>query len=109
MSGRVRVLATPAIAAGFRLAGLVVDTVRPGEDAADRLLAIVARPDLGILIVEQSLLDAVPNDTRRDVERRALPIVVPMPPPAWSEARADAEAYILELLRRAIGYRVRLQ
>jgi vacuolar-type H+-ATPase subunit F/Vma7 len=109
MSSHVRVLASPAIAAGFRLAGLPADTLDAGDDPAARLLAAVALPDLGILIVEQLLLDAVPDDVRRDVERRALPILVPMPAPAWGEARGDAEAYILELLRRAIGYRVRLQ
>jgi hypothetical protein len=33
---------------------------------------------------------------------------VPFPGPAWGPPREGAEAYIAELLRRAIGYRVRL-
>jgi vacuolar-type H+-ATPase subunit F/Vma7 len=46
---------------------------------------------------------------RREVERRAVPIVVPVPAPEWEAGRGAAEDIILELLRRAIGYRVRLR
>jgi vacuolar-type H+-ATPase subunit F/Vma7 len=108
VSASVRVLASPAIAAGFRLAGLsAVDVVE--AQATEQLLATVARPNVGILVVEQSVLDAIPDDVRMEIEHRILPIIVPMPTPNWGATRGDAEAYILELLRRAIGYRVRLQ
>lgn len=110
MSASVRVLASPAIAAGFRLAGLsAVDVDVVESRATEQLLATVARPNVGILVVEQSLLDAIPDDVRMEIEHRILPIIVPMPTPNWGATRSDAEAYILELLRRAIGYRVRLQ
>jgi vacuolar-type H+-ATPase subunit F/Vma7 len=109
VSWRVRVLASPAVAAGFRLAGLAVDEVRDARDAGERLAAAEAQPDVGILLIEQALLDAVPEVVRRAAERRALPILVPIPTPAWGAGALDAESYILELLRRSIGYRVRLQ
>ncbi len=109
MSYTVRVLASPALAAGFRLAGLFVDEVVDPRDAGDRLLLAAAAPHTGILLVEQALLDAVPEQTRHDVERRAVPILVPVPAPSWDGAPSGAEDYILDLLRRAIGYRVRLQ
>jgi len=109
VSWRVRVIASPGIATGFRLAGLRVDEVADARDAGDRLVSAGAQPDVGILLVEQALLDLVPEITRREAERRALPILVPIPAPAWGGAKGDAESYILELLRRSIGYRVRLQ
>jgi hypothetical protein len=40
------------------------------------------------------------------LDRQALPVVAPVPGPSW-DARRDAEAYIMEVLRQAIGYRVR--
>ena len=104
MSWRVRVLASPGTAAGFRLAGLTVDEVPDPREAGQRLALAAAQPELGILLVEQALLDAI----RRAAERRAVPILVPIPKPAWGSAKSDAEGFILELLRRAIGYRVRL-
>jgi len=109
MSWSVRVLATPALASGFRLAGLVTDDVANTDDIGPLLAARSAEPGLGILIVEQRLLDAAPDVVRREVERRPVPIIVPVPTPAWGERPADAEELILELLRRAIGYRVKLR
>jgi vacuolar-type H+-ATPase subunit F/Vma7 len=109
VSWRVRVIASPAVATGFRLAGLTADAVSNPRDAADRLIACAADPSLGILLVEQPLLDAVPDVVRRTLERRAIPILVPIPVPAWASPASGAESFILELLRRAIGYRVRLQ
>ena len=109
MSWRVRVLASPGTADGFRLAGFTVDEVPDPREAGQRLALAAAQPELGILLVEQALLDAVPDSIRRAVERRAVPILVPILKPAWGSAKSDAEGFILELLRRAIGYRVRLQ
>lgn len=110
MSGwRVRVLASPATAAGYRLAGLTVDEVAGRADAGDRLSAAAGDSTVGIILVEQRLLDAVPPAVRRAVDRRPLPIVVPIPEPNFTRAPSEAEGYIVELLRRAIGYRVRLQ
>ena len=109
MSWRVRVLASAATAPGYRLAGLTVEEVMHLADSGERLAGAAADPDVGILLVEQQLLDAVPPAMRRAVERRALPIVVPIPAPNWTHAPLEAESYIVELLRRAIGYRVRLQ
>ena len=40
------------------------------------------------------------------LDREALPVIAPVPAPRWDE-RSEAEAYILEILRQAIGYRVR--
>jgi vacuolar-type H+-ATPase subunit F/Vma7 len=109
VSWRVRVLASAATAAGYRLAGLTADEVGNRAEAGDRLAAMAADADVGIILVEQHLLDAVPPAVRRAVDRRPLPIIVPVPTPNWTHGPSDAESYIVDLLRRAIGYRVRLQ
>jgi hypothetical protein len=36
-------------------------------------------------------------------------MVLPVPGPEWGKRRSTAEAYIVELLRQVIGYRVRLR
>jgi vacuolar-type H+-ATPase subunit F/Vma7 len=109
VSWRVRVLASPATAAGYRLAGLAAEEVARASDAGERLVAAAAVAGVGIILVEQALLDAVPSATRRAIDRRALPIIVPIPLPNWTHAADSTDTYIVELLRRAIGYRVRLQ
>lgn len=108
MKGTVRVLASPAVATGFRLAGL---DAMPVGDPADTAMALqrVTGSEVGILLVEQQLLDRVPAGVRAELERSALPLVVPIPTPTWDARGRGAEDYILDLLQRAIGYRVRLQ
>ena len=105
----VRVLARPEIGAGFSLAGL--QTVDAGDDAQAReqLQGLMSTPEIGVILVEEGLYDRLPEESRRDLGRRPLPMVVPFPEPAWTERPQEADAYIIELLRQVIGYRVRLK
>lgn len=109
MKGTVRAVASPASASGYRLAGVPTDAVSRDDDIGRLLLARVGEPGLGILIVEQRLLESAPPSVRRDIERRPVPIIVPVPSPEPGRPPADAEGLIVELLRRAIGYRVKLK
>lgn len=108
MRGGVLVLARPAAAAGFALAGLETQGASDADAGARRVEALLERPDVGILFVEESIHAALDPAVRRAIAGRALPLVVPFPAPAWGEAPSAAEAFIVELLRRAIGYRVRV-
>ena len=45
---------------------------------------------------------------RRALARRPLPMVVPFPIPRRALAAPAPDAFIAELLRQAIGYRVRI-
>jgi vacuolar-type H+-ATPase subunit F/Vma7 len=105
----VRAVAAPALAAGFRLGGVAVDEVTSPGQVADVLGRLAAAGDVGVILVQQDFFDALDDTVRRDFERRPLPIIVPVPAAEWATRRPGAEDYILELLRRAIGYRVRLQ
>lgn len=107
MSTGVRVLCRPDVATGFALAGVAVDTATADADAARQLAGLLGRRDLGVLLVEDRIYQALPEDARRLADRSTLPVVVPFPSPSW-EAMPPAEEYVVELLRRAIGYRVRL-
>ena len=109
MTWSVRVLASPALAVGFRLAGIAADDITDPADAGAALTARSAEPGLGILIVEQRLLDAASATVRREVERKPVPIIVPVPSPTWGDGPDDADNVILDLLRRAIGYQVKLR
>jgi vacuolar-type H+-ATPase subunit F/Vma7 len=107
VSHGVRVLCRPAVAAGFRLAGVApTEAADPGEGA--RLLrTMLDDPGHGVILVEEAIYAAVPEATRRELARRPLPMVVPFPSPTWVAPAEGPEAFIAELLRQAIGYRVR--
>ena len=109
MRTTVRAIALPAAAAGLRLAGLAADEVPTPAAAPARILALADRQDVGLLLVEQDLLDAVPDVERRALLDRPQPIVVPFPAPVIGVSGAPADLIIREILQRAIGYRVRLK
>jgi vacuolar-type H+-ATPase subunit F/Vma7 len=105
----VRVLCRPEIAAGFALAGLRPVEAATAQEGSERLRDLLTQSDVGVVLMEEAFYDALPEDLRRQVGRRPLPMVVPFPEPAWAPQREEAEAYIVELLRQVIGYRVRLK
>ena len=108
MSHAVTVLCRPEVAGGFGLAGMrPLEASDPAEGVA-RLRELLRDPAAGVVLVEEAFYEALPDDLRLELARRPLPMVVPFPGPRW-EGRAAAEAYIVELLRQVIGYRVRLK
>ena len=110
MSHAARVVCRPEIAAGFRLAGLrAVDAASP-EDGAARTVELAEAPDVGLILVEEPCFAALSETARATLARRALPVIIPFPAPAAAAGEpARAEDYLVEILRQAIGYRVRLK
>jgi V/A-type H+-transporting ATPase subunit F len=109
MSHAVHVLARPQVASGFRLAGVRSDEVLDIPEGVARMRELLRDPAAGVVLLEDSLYDALPSALRAELGRRPLPMVVPVPGPEWGERRTAAESYIVELLRQVIGYRVRLR
>lgn len=108
MTRGVRVLCRSGTAAGFALAGLVADMADEASVAEATLRALLQRPEVGIVLLEESIYEGLAPELRTLVDRVPQPIVVPFPGPAW-RAAVSAEQQVVELLRRAIGYRVRLR
>jgi len=104
-----RVVTGPETADGFLLAGVKVDTVRTADETEARLKAVLEEKDCGLLLVDELLLDQVGEPLLRRLERAALPIVVPLPLDMtwWREKRGMD--YLLRLIRRSIGYHMRLR
>jgi vacuolar-type H+-ATPase subunit F/Vma7 len=92
MKASVHVICSSAAAPGVALAGI------------DPLVADSG----GIVLIEQALYDALPPGVRRQLRRDGTPIVMPFPSPGLPTGVAP-EQELLDILRRAIGYRVRLR
>jgi len=97
----------PGDGLGFRLAGAAVEEVPPGgETAAFRRL--LSDPHAGVLAVEEELLQAVPPRLLRRARERGLPVVLPFALPRTVGEEGRGRAYVAALIRRAIGYSVKL-
>ncbi len=78
---------------------------KPGADA--RGVELAADAAVGIVLVEDGLHRGLPAELVQRLERAARPLVATFPGPHLAAPEAAEEA-VLEILRRAIGYRVRL-
>ncbi|HTS79931.1 MAG TPA: V-type ATP synthase subunit F [Myxococcaceae bacterium] len=105
---RVALICRPEVAPAFALAGFRPLVVAEAEEAARRLTALLSDPRVGLVLVEGPLHDGLDADLQRRLSARPVPLVVPVPAPSWTE-HATADQVIVELLRRAIGYQVRLR
>ncbi|HET6415108.1 MAG TPA: V-type ATP synthase subunit F [Polyangiales bacterium] len=105
---RLVVVASPGLSAGFALAGVPVFQASDGAEAARQIQHATDEAKAGVIIIDEPLYRELTEDLRRTLERSTLPLVIPVPGPDWT-TESSAHEYIVEILRRAIGYRVRLQ
>ncbi len=104
---RFAVAVRPADALGFRLAGATVEAVAEGDEAA-AFKKLLADPALGVVAVEEELLAAVPPRLVKRARERGVPVVLAF---ALPRRRADVgrgREYVAALIRRAVGYAVKL-
>lgn len=90
---------------GFSLAGIMHLAVEPAETGGvlDRVLA---EPDNGLVIIDERLVQGEIEERLRDREQAWGGILLVLPSPEMLPP--EAEDYAARLIRRAIGYHVRL-
>jgi V/A-type H+/Na+-transporting ATPase subunit F len=104
---RLAVAVRPGDAGGFRLAGAEVREIEPGDEAA-AFRDLLGDPRVGVLAVEEALLSAAPPRLLARARERGLPVVLPFAlPRRWGEP-GRGQSWVAELIRRAVGYGVRL-
>jgi vacuolar-type H+-ATPase subunit F/Vma7 len=109
MKRSVRIVCRSQLAPGFALAGLQIDEAPTAAAGAARIAALAKDPAVGLLLVDEACWAALPESERRALVRKPLPLIVPFPGPAWAPGPPAAEAHLAEILRQALGYRVRLR
>jgi V/A-type H+/Na+-transporting ATPase subunit F len=104
---RLAVAVRPEDALGFRLAGVRVEPVAPGEEAG-AFRRLLADPQLGVLAAEEELLRAAPARLLARAHQRGVPVVLPFALPRRLGEEGPGRAYVAALIRRAVGYGVKL-
>jgi V/A-type H+-transporting ATPase subunit F len=103
------VVTDPDTALGFRLAGVEVSEVGTTEEAADRLLALLGVKEVGIVIYNEEYRAALPEKSQVALEESMSPVFFAIPVSQAKRAGEPRERYLARLLRRAIGYQVKIK
>ena len=102
---QVVVMTPPDARHGFALTGVRQRALLP-EQLPTELKALLDDPGVGLVVVDERLATGAMQASLREMERRWPGLVVMLPAPRVG-TRVE-EDYVLRLIRRALGYQVRL-
>lgn len=105
---RIAVIADPETASGFRLAGLEAFGALTSEEARARLEEAVQKGVYALVAVDQALLPDPERAVERLMRGRDLPVLLPIAGLKEAFQNPDVEAYMRELVRRTIGFDIKL-
>jgi vacuolar-type H+-ATPase subunit F/Vma7 len=91
---------------GFSLSG-VPQFVAAYDAAEDMLKKTMDEPDYGLVVIDERLIAGMTEDRLRELEQAWNGILLVLPSP--EKPPAEVEDYAARLIRRAIGYHVRLK
>ena len=102
---KVLFITPPDAQYGFSLAG-VGQFVPVRSEVAAQILEMTRDPSLGVIVVDERLIDTTVRGEIDDLQRRWSGVIVVLPAP--EPAPEPAEDYAMRLIRQAIGYQVRV-
>ena len=105
-AAKLVVITGPGSSSGYALAGVPVIEALDAKDAERHLARLEATE--AVIVVDQRLYEELPDELRKSLSRSPSTVVIPVPGPNWG-AESTAHEYIVDILRRASGSRVRLQ
>jgi vacuolar-type H+-ATPase subunit F/Vma7 len=103
------VIGEPEIIEGFGLTGAKVESVTNPDRVEWLITRLLRSRNEGIVVVTESLYEKVPEKTRAQAEASGRLLFVTLPRPAEMELWEDREDLIGRIVRRAIGYRVKIR
>ncbi len=103
---KVVFLTPPDVKYGFSLGGVAQHAV-DADETEEMLKKIMAEGDNGLIIIEERLLAGLPEDRISELEHAWNGILLVLPSPV--KPPSEVEDYAARLIRRAIGYHVRLK
>ena len=102
---RILAITPPDADHGFACCGASQIIARPGE-ALQVLQRALADPESGVVILDERLLSEVGEEHLHALDQRWPGVLVVLPAPAGA---GEAEDYAARLIRRAVGYHVRVR
>jgi vacuolar-type H+-ATPase subunit F/Vma7 len=105
---RVLAVAREELCLGFALAGVECTACASRDEAVKAIVGAADSGDVGILIVEEWLVDGIDPRLRAIFQRRTRPLIVAVPGElTWDGGEGKArDDLVAGLVRRAVGGRI---
>ena len=103
---RLTVICPEKLARGFELTGVDVFTSDSKEKTEDLLFQTIEAKKTGLVILPQEHLEGLEERRRKQIEELDVPLIVPVP--MIQESELTPEEYVSQMVRRAIGYQVKI-
>ena len=99
----------PEIVEGFGLTGARVEAVTDPDRIGWLVTELLRTRDTGIVVITEDLYEQIPEKVRVKAEASARPLFITLPRPAGRELWEGREDLISRIIRRAIGYRLKIR
>lgn len=94
---------------GFRTAGVETLEVDSETDISGLLLDLQEEARYGLIAIEESFFDKASDHAKKRLRKKGLPVIIPIDLPLkWGVSEAG-ESPVMRLIRRAIGYQIKLK
>ncbi len=103
---KIAFITPPDTEYGFSLTGIPQYVTEP-HDLEGMLKSIMADPDNGLVIIDERMINGMSEERLRELEHAWRGILLVLPSPV--KPPTELEDYAARLIRRAIGYHVRLR
>lgn len=94
---------------GYRLAGVDVREAATPEEMGRQAEALAGDPGARLVILDEEMFRGLPRGLQRRLEENRSPVFVPVPSLPVRRGALRPEEYVARLMRRAVGYQVRIR
>jgi vacuolar-type H+-ATPase subunit F/Vma7 len=103
---RVVFITPPDVSWGFLLGG-IAQYITEVQEAEGTIRRALGEPDIGLAVVDERLMKGLSEERVKEIQQGWSGILLVLPAP--ERPAAAEEDYALRLIRRAIGYHVKLK
>lgn len=103
------IITEKGMSGGFRCAGFECAEAAGGEEAGALLSSAQKDGKYGLVAVEERLLANVPEAVMRRLAKKGLPVIIHLNLPKKWEEKEYGESPVVRLIRRAIGYQIKIK
>jgi len=103
---KVIFITEPVAQPGFALAGIDQYIAEP-QELEEILGKVVADPENGLIVIDERLTAGIEEERMREIEGSWHGVIVVLPTPLTGPGEIDD--YAARLIRRAVGYHVRIR